>query len=199
MRPLLGDEEYLDKHFSGLDLSDVELAAKEFENCDFRDCNFSNATLLKCRFIECRFVQCNLSLIKVSGSKFRDVGFDACKALGINWTRADWPRLAMTAPLNFTKCILNDSSFQGLVLEELVLDECKARDVDFRDGNFSKARFMHTDFSGSLFNKTNLSSVDFTEASNYDINVFNNNIHNAKFTRYEALRLLDSLGIELIG
>jgi uncharacterized protein YjbI with pentapeptide repeats len=139
-----------------------------------------------------------LSLAKANGSKFIDVTFDECKALGINWTRADWPRVARTASLQFTKCIINDSSFQGLALEGLVLDECKARDVDFRDGNFSNARFMYTEFSGSLFNNTNLTGADFTEATNYDINIFNNEIRTAKFTRYEAVRLLDSLGIELI-
>ena len=56
----------------------------------------------------------------------------------------------------------------------------------------------HTDFAGSLFNEINLAGADFTEASNCDIDVLNNGIRKAKFTRYEALDLLDSLGIELI-
>ena len=198
MNAALNESEYLGKRFANLDLSDTILSAKEFEDCEFRDCNFNGASFLKCKLIECRFVQCNLSVVKVDGSKFYDIEFDSCKAIGINWTRASWPKLTMPAVLKFKKCILNDSSFMSLKLEELLLEDCEARDVDFRDGNFTGANFNHTDFAGALFGKTNLTGVDFTEAVNFDIDVFDNDIRKAKFTRYEAVRLLDSLEIELV-
>jgi fluoroquinolone resistance protein len=198
MNALLNESEYLGKRFAKLEFSDTVLSTKEFEDCEFRDCNFSGASFLKCKFIECSFVQCNLSILKVDGSKFHDVEFDSCKAIGINWTRANWPKLTMPAALKFKNCILNDSSFMSLRLEELLLEDCKARDVDFRDGKFADANFNHTDFASALFNKTDLTRVDFSEAVNYDINVFNNDIRNAKFTRYEAMHLLDCLEIELV-
>jgi hypothetical protein len=49
-----------------------------------------------------------------------------------------------------------------------------------------------------LFGKTNLVSADMTEALNYNIDLHENNIKNAKFSRYEAMRLLDCLEIELV-
>ena len=198
MNAELNKSEYLGNRFANLDLSEAVLSTKEFEDCEFRDCNFSGASFLTCKFIECNFVQCNLSVVKVDGSKFHDVVFDLCKAIGINWTRANWPKLTMPAALKFRKCILNDSSFMSLKLEELLLEDCKARDVDFRDGNFAGANFSHTDFDSALFNKTNLTRVNFSEAVNYDIDVFNNDIRQARFTRYEAVRLLDCLEIELV-
>ena len=79
-----------------------------------------------------------------------------------------------------------------------MLEECRARDVDFREGDFSQANFTYSDFSGSFFSKTNLSGADFTEATNYDIDVFQNRIEQARFSRFEAVRLLDSLEIELV-
>lgn len=86
----------------------------------------------------------------------------------------------------------------GLRLKGLVIEDCRAHDVDFRDGDFDGASFTDTDFSNSLFNKTSLIGADFSEATNFDINIRNNQIKKAKFCRYEALRLLDCLGVELV-
>lgn len=83
-------------------------------------------------------------------------------------------------------------------MKDLVLEECKAHDVDFREGDFSCSNFTYTDLSGSLFSNSNLSGADFSEASNYDINIYQNVIKQAKFSRFEAVRLLDSLEIELV-
>jgi len=50
------------------------------------------------------------------------------------------------------------------------------------------------------FKKINpiLTGTDFTEATNYNIDIYFNEIKRAKFSRYEAVRLLNSLGIELV-
>jgi uncharacterized protein YjbI with pentapeptide repeats len=190
--------EYYAKTFSGLILSGRTVDAKEFEECEFKGCDLSGAILTHCKFIDCHFVACNLSLAKVTSSKFREAVFDECKAVGINWTHAVWQKLATSSPLKFRKCIVNDSSFFGLTLEEFVLEECKVRDVDFREATLSAAQCRGSDFSNSIFGKTNLSGADFTAAENYDIDVFDNEIKGAKFSRFEAIRLLDCLQIELV-
>ena len=191
------NQDYYAKHFSQLSMVGSEIERVEFEDCHFKDCDFSEASFRRCRFIECQFNQCNLSIVKLGQSQFTDVVFEDCKLIGINWTHATWSQLRLAAALEFKQCVLNDSTFFELSLDELKLRECKAHDVDFRTGSFRNALFNHTDFTGSLFGKTNLSGADFTEAVNYDIDVFDNQIEGAKFTRYEAVRLLDSLGVEL--
>ena len=118
--------------------------------------------------------------------------------MGIDWTRAAWPRLVFSTALQFRHCILNDSSFFGLPLDEIVFEACKAHDVDFREGSFCGASFVESDLTHSLFGKSNLTRADFTDASNYDIDIFNNRLSQAKFSRYEAIRLLNSLDIELL-
>ena len=95
--------------------------------------------------------------------------------------------------------MINSSSFYGLNLAKIIIEECRAHDVDFREANFSDANFSRTDLTNSLFHNTNLTGANFNEAENYDINVRNNIVKNAKFCRYEAVRLLDPLGIILIN
>ena len=70
--------------------------------------------------------------------------------------------------------------------------------MDFREGSFCEADFRSTDFANSLFKETDLTGADFTGAVNYRIDVNYNKISRAKFSRYEAVNLLESLGIELV-
>lgn len=192
------EDEYFAKTFQSLELAEQTVSGKIFEECTFKDCNFSGAVLKNCKFADCTFDSCNLSVLKLEESRFISVQFNGCKVVGIDWTRASWPRIPIYPQLEFRKCILNDSSFIGLKLEELVIEDCKAHEADFRDGNFSRANFKGTDFQHSLFGKTILVAADFTEAVSYDIDILDNNIQKAKFSSAEALRLLSALDIELV-
>jgi len=118
--------------------------------------------------------------------------------IGIDWTQANWSELALSAPIKFYQCIINDCSFFGLDISGIVIAECKAHDVDFREGDFSQANFTDSDFSNSLFLKTNLSRADFTDAVHYNIDVYLNEIKQAKFSRFEAVNLLSSLDVVLV-
>lgn len=190
--------EYWSETFTGADFSGLEIASREFEGCIFRDCNFSEVTFNRCNFVDCEFTKCNLGLATIQYSKFSAVEFVESKLIGINWANIELSKFAFNTPIKFYKCVINDSSFFGLNLHELVLEECKAHGVDFREGDFSRANFTHTDFTGCLFGSTNLTEADFSEATDYDIDVLNNIITQAKFSRFEAVRLLESLDIELI-
>ena len=190
--------EYFSEDFCKLELSGAKTESVSFEKCTFKNCDFSGAVFIDCEFIECHFIQCNLSVAKLGFSKFNDVIFEDCKAIGIDWTRAAWPEIGLFSPIRFSGCIINDSIFFGLNLKNLVIEKCKAKDVDFRDGSFRSANFTSTDFSNSLFRGTDLKDADFTEAVNYQIDINNNRINGAKFSRYEALSLLECLEIELV-
>ena len=195
---LQDNQQYYDQLFTELSLSDTTLVSIEFEQCDFSGCDFSATTFSHCKFINCAFNQCNLSLLKINYSQFLEIRFIDCKMIGIDWTQANWPKFTVNPELSFTRCILNDSSFFGLTIHELVLEECKVQEVDFRSGDFFNASMTYSDFHNSLFMRTNLQKVDFTESTNFSINVNENNLTKAKFSRFEALSLLESLGIELV-
>ncbi len=195
---LEGKNEYCSENFKNLDFSEVEIYSKDFDGCIFEKCNFSEAIFNRCNFVDCEFINCNLSIVKMEYSKFSDVCFRDSKLIGINWTKVAWPRLIFNSPIKFYKSILNDCSFYGLSLQDLVLEECKAHNVDFREGDFSNSNFIYSDLSGCLFDNTNLSGADFSEATDYDINIYRNTIKKAKFSRFEAVSLLNSLEIELV-
>lgn len=86
----------------------------------------------------------------------------------------------------------------SLSLREMSMIDCKAHDVDFRDADLTQADFSQSDFTNSLFNQTLLAEANFTDAINYNINVFENNVKRAKFSLPEAMSLLQYLDIELV-
>ncbi|MFY0664993.1 MAG: pentapeptide repeat-containing protein [Natronospirillum sp.] len=191
-------EQYFDASFKKLELPEESYTDIEFEDCQFSDCDFSGASFRGCKFVNCEFERCNLSLINLSNSSLFGVTFRESKLVGVDWTKATWAIYRVDFELKFERCILNDSSFFGLTLHELVLDECKLQDVDFREGNFSKSTMTYCDFTSSVFMRTNLQKVDFSESTAYGINVLENDVKGAKFSRYEALSLLEYLGVELV-
>ncbi|MCC4798205.1 hypothetical protein BCT30_00605 [Enterovibrio norvegicus] len=198
MQTIESNNEYYNETFNKLELNDETLTQCEFEECEFIDCHFSSTEFRSSKFINCTFTRCNLSLLKIPFSKFNEVVFNACKMVGIDWTRAEWPTYRVDAELKFTQCILTDASFFGLTLHSLTLSECKLHDVDFRDGDFTESTLTYCDFDRAQFMRTNLQNVDFTESTNVFLNVLENRVTGAKFSRYEALNLLESLGIELV-
>lgn len=188
---------YWSEVFEGLDITNTRITGKQFESCSFKNCNFSGSVFKECGFTDCEFINCNLSLLDVTESRFSEVLFSDAKLVGIDWTKAFWSRILLDSPFKFYKCILSESTFYGLSSRPLVLEDCKAHDVDFREADLTQSSFTYTDFLGSLFHHTILKGADFTEATDYDINIYHNDISGAKFTRFEAVRLLTSLDVVL--
>ena len=186
------------EEFKGISLHGSKITKAEFEDCTFVSCDFSETFFSSCRFVECHFENCNLSLMKLTSSKMSDVTFESCKMVGVDWTMADWKSLLSADPIRFIECILTDSNFLGLSLEGLVMKECRAKDVDFRNASLQKANFSGTDFKGALFQNTHLEYANFTEAQNTNIDIRTNNLKGTIFSRYEALFLLETMGIVLV-
>ena len=191
-------EDNFAEEFRDLDLSTAAIVSKEFEECIFVNCDFSDAQLRHCIFEDCRFLKCNLSVMKVDGCRFSGVVFEESKLSGIDWTKAIYSDILLDAPLTFLNCIVDYSSFYGLSLQSLVMRECKAHDVDFRESDLTGADLRESDLTDSLFRNTNLSGADLTLAENYRIDINVNTIKGARFSRYEALSLLDGLEITLV-
>ncbi|WP_185268901.1 pentapeptide repeat-containing protein [Halopseudomonas xiamenensis] len=198
MNDIASNQQYFDQMFDRQDLSSTEIRESVFEECEFSDCDLSATILTRCKFVDCTFKRCNLSLMVISQSRFSTAEFIECKLVGVDWTRAHWPSFDLEPGLAFRSCILNDSSFFGLTLHGLQLQDCRLHDVDFREGNFSGSAMRDCEFNNSVFMRTDLSKVDFSGSTDFTIDVLVNRITKARFSRVEALILLDSLGIELV-
>lgn len=183
--------------YKNLNLSFNEFENIEFDECSFEKCNFSHVSFKNCIFEGCKFYNCDLSLIRVINSKFSEVSFIDCKIIGVDWTKAYWDSL-IKKPSFFQNSALTSSSFYGLDLPGLILKECEAKDVDFRATNLEESDLSYTDFTDAAFFDTNLTKANLSYARNFNIDIKTNTLEGAKFSRYEAVRLLDGLGIELI-
>ncbi len=196
--PLSASDDHYEQTFRGLKAAGEPLNRVRIESCQFIDCDFSASVWRSVVLQECQFIRCNLGLWQLPYSELASVQFEDCKLLGVDWTRAAWPDLGLTPRLQFRRCLLDDSTFFGLALDEMVLTGCQARDVDFRDCHLRRADLRDSDLAHSLFGNTDLRAANLTEARDYDIDLRHNQLKGAKFSRFEALRLLDSLEIELV-
>lgn len=192
------ENEYYEADFKAKDMAGLSVTGRVFEHCSFTKCIFNETIFDHCKFMDCSFVSCDISNAKLNASRLMSASFEDCKLLGIDWTKADWPRYASPGRLAFRRCNLEFCSFFGLVLPELIMEECRSMAVDFRQGDFSKANFTYTDLSESQFGKTKLQGADFSEATGYVMDIRDNVVKGAKFTRSEASGLLFGLGIELV-
>lgn len=186
------------EEFEKIDLYQVMIKNAEFEECTFTSCDFSEAIFRSCRFIDCHFINCNMSVMRLTDSKLSGCSFESCKLLGIDWTMCDWKSLLSSEPMKFSQCILNDSNFFGIEMDRIEMKECSVKETDFRSGSFKNAIFTACDFKGALFGNTHLEYANFADASNTNIDFKYNYLKGAIFSRFEALYLLESMGIVLV-
>ncbi|WP_369787970.1 pentapeptide repeat-containing protein [Rouxiella sp. WC2420] len=198
MSQWVSESEYFEKIFNKLDVSSSVTEHASFEECTFNHCNFTSARLSHCKFTHCTFNHCNFSIAEILGSRFYEIDFNECKLSGIDWTRAQWPTFSLDPELRFNKSILTHSAFFGLKLQGMKMDECILHEVDFRECDLAGAEIVNCDLAGSLFHNTDLRGANFTDSWDFQIDVMNNLVARAKFSRQEAVSLLESLGIELV-
>ncbi|MCP4538472.1 MAG: pentapeptide repeat-containing protein [Chloroflexi bacterium] len=189
---------YADQVFKDIHLERDQLVSSQFYDCEFVQCSFTESEFRNCRFVNCVFRQCDLSLVRVPGSTFSATRFEESKAVGVNWTQADWPATGLGDPLGFIKSAISHSTFIGLRLKGIQIKDCIAIDVDFREANLSQADLAGTDLYGSRFGNTDLTKADLSHARNYHINPGQNVLSQAKFSLPEAMSLLYGLDIVLV-
>ena len=147
---------------------------------------------------ECRFNGCDLSVVKLTNSRFADTAFKGCKLLGVDWTLAgDTGATKLPLGVAFEDCVLNLCSFIGLPLKGVRLLRCSAHEADFSEADLSNADCRESDFTSARFVSTNLTGADFTGARNYRIDPRSARLRRARFSLPEALALLEPFGIEL--
>lgn len=190
---------YTDQVFEKHDLATQIIEHKHFESCQFKQCIFDEATLLNCKFTDCEFMHCSLNTVTIKGSMWNNVTFDNSKVMGVNWTQARWPQIHLASPLQFFSCNISHSSFFGLALAAINIQDCKAHNCDFREADLSSSNLTNNDFYQSLFNKTNLAHADFSDALNYHFDITQNNAKKAIFSFPEVINLLHAFDITIKG
>jgi fluoroquinolone resistance protein len=196
--PIKSKTHYSDEAFDDLNVDRGEFVDNEFYECTFSRCRLTESVFRRCKLINCVFRQCDLSLIQVPASTFSSVRFEESKLVGVNWMKADWPKTILGSPIAFHACAISHSTFMGLILRGIPIQECVAAEVDFREADLTKADFAGTDLAGCLFDRTNLSEADLSRARNYRIDPGQNVLRGARFSLPEAMSLLYSMDIVLV-
>jgi fluoroquinolone resistance protein len=165
-----GKYEFIECHFEGLDL---------------RELNFRNF-----KFVDCHFSHCNFNNMNLSSSAMRSSTFKECRLVGINWCSLE----TFMHP-KFYDCQLDYGVFQGLKLPKAEFSKCSLKEVDLSEAVLTEGLFDNSDLEGASFNKADLSKADFTAAKNYSIDPRFTNIKKAQFSMPEAMSLLRALDI----
>lgn len=189
----MSDKYFEDETYDATDFPiSGDLISYEFVGCEFSGIDFSSRQVKHCKFIECSFVKSNLSNIQVLSSIFRDVGFNSCKVMGVNFSNAE-----TVVDIKFNECLLDLCVFQNLELKNSQFLKCSMKEVDFAECNLENSDFNGSDLKEAVFSNSNLKKVSFLEAYNYSIDIRFNEIKKAKFDLPEAVSLLRSLDIIL--
>lgn len=189
---------YEGQSFTDIELKNSLVESIEFIICTFDHCDFNETPFKACTFRDCIFENCDLSLMQVDESVFKNTEFKSCKALGINWSKASWGRKEITQlikSIDFSKCVLNYSTFIGLELSHLNMQDCIAHEVDFSEAILRKANFKGTDLQNAIFRSSDLREANFVGAKNYSISPQLNKISRAKFSLPEAMSLMYNMDI----
>lgn len=182
-----------DEVFTGVNYSVEKLPRGEYENCTFVNCDFSGSDLTGCIFTECEFRECNLSMAKVANTAFKDVGFKACKLVGVHFDSCNQFLLSFS----FEDCPLNLASFYKLSIKKTRFTNCGLQEVDFAEADISQSQFTNCDMGGAIFDRTNLEKADLRTSFNYIIDPDNNRLKKAKFALAGLSGLLAKYDIQI--
>jgi len=184
-------QEITDENFHSLDYSDPEnILADSYENCIFSTCHFQAADLDKIRFENCTFDQCNFSMANLLDSRFQYCIFKGGKFLATDWSRAR----ELKEP-KFSHCNMEGSVFNHLDIRYGEFKDCHLIATSFLEVKLQDAVFCHSDLQEAIFEQCQMERCDFRGAKDYQIDIQQNTIRGAQFSRDEAIGLLVGMGV----
>src|SRR4051812_7575113 len=121
----LVEEDYFENEvFSDLDLNGANLTGKEFYRCTFENCPAQESRWSKSLLEACVFKGCDLTRAAMAHTGLRDVRFEGCKLMGV-----DWSSVSPNPELAFEECNLRYCSFVGLSLRKTTFTRCLAQEA----------------------------------------------------------------------
>jgi fluoroquinolone resistance protein len=186
---------YDNQEYHQLNLAGEDIEEAEFYHCTFYRCSFQELHVKNCSFINCTFENCVIINNTFKYSDAVNNTFKDCLLIGIDWctlTRKN----QITLPFHtLHNCALKYNYFMKLKLDKFNFT------TNILEGSFfENCSLIEADFSGcclkeAAFTMNNLSKADFRYATDYFINVQENNVRKAKFSYPEVIGLLKGTDI----
>tara|TARA_R110002072_G_scaffold125612_9_gene261848 strand:+ start:846 stop:1268 length:423 start_codon:yes stop_codon:yes gene_type:complete len=139
-------------------------------------------------------VDCDLSNSDLSNSAFKEVHFESCKMLGLNFKDS----IPFLLKIDFYNCNLSHSSFFKLPLKNSVFKNCNLEEVDFEECDLSSANFSNSKLLNAQFYKSKLLKTDFSKAMDFSINPEDNFMKGAIFNRNSLEGLLHNHKLKIL-
>jgi len=173
--------------------SATPLVTGEYEDCTFHYLDLSNSNLSNCLFIGCEFLGCNLSNINLTNSSLQDSSFSQCKMLGLRFDTCN----AFGFSVTFETCQLSHAVFTAMNLKNCRFENCELLHVDFTESVLSDVVMRKCSLDGATFDRTRLENTDLRNSTGFRIDPENNFIKGARFSREEAIHLLDKYRLKI--
>ncbi|MDT3404708.1 pentapeptide repeat-containing protein [Mucilaginibacter terrae] len=167
---------------------------REFQECAFKQCDLSESNFGNNKFIDCVFEGCNLSMLKLANATLSNVVFKDCKILGVNFHECS----DFLFSVEFDNCVLDYASFAGKKMPKTKFNRSSVKEVSFIQANLSGSKFADCDLDRALFNRTDLTAVDFSTAKNFDIDPEINTLKKATFAADSLRGLLTRHQIKIV-
>lgn len=189
----MSDNNIYDQKFSSENYSENTLASGEYENCHFNSCIFAKADLRGIKFTACTFTECDFSMANLHDTGIRDCSFDTCKMIGIEFQEVNTFLFAMKAK----NSNLNHSSFTNLNLKKCAFADCQFEECNFEGSNLSETTFKECNFERATFDRTDLRKTDLSSCINITLDLNQNLLNGAYFSKDNVAGLLSNYGIKL--
>jgi uncharacterized protein YjbI with pentapeptide repeats len=187
----MSNEIFLEQVFSTIDFRKEKFLVADYEGCTFTNCTFASIDLFSSNFEDCEFLNCDLSMLSLSNTAWKGVRFNQCKMIGIHFENCN----PFLFSVSFDGCQLNLASFYAFSMVKTHFKNCKLIEVDFVETNLASSIFENCDLSGAIFDRSNLEKVNFLSAYNYIIDLENNRVKKAQFSREGLSGLLNKYDI----
>jgi len=106
-------------------------------------------------FVEYTFENCDLSMANISNTTLRDIRFNHCKLLGLQFERCN----KLLFSVIFEECQLNLSSFYKMDLKNTQFISCHLKEAEFVECDLSGFVFDHCDLTGAIFSMANIADL----------------------------------------
>lgn len=124
-------------------------------------------------------------------STMNSIAFKNCKILGVKFNHCN----DFIFEVGFEDCILDYSSFAKRKMGKTKFKNSSLKAVDFGETNLKQSKFINTDLSEAIFYNTNIQEADFTTAYNYSIDIRQNQVKKARFSKDGLSGLLSYFNI----
>ena len=179
-------EAHENKIFDNILYADKTVKHQAFEACTFNTCDLSNSDFSHSNFTDCKFIDCNLSMVRLNSSSLRNVSFERCKILGVNFGDCN----DFLFSVDFQDCVLDYASFANKNMRKTAFVNTSLKEAAFTNTNLTRAKFDNCNLDRATFHHTMLKEANFLTAYHYRIDPETNSMEKARFSLQGVVGLL---------